>query len=155
KAAEAAKKAKAELGGGTPTKEQASLLADLAEARLEFEVRAAKLEAGLFTAQMQAQKALDDATEARLEAGKVKVSEHRDEEALAHVQAGTRAGGGTGAPALGVDLGPAFVQQLAIELKLTIDGKEVAVDGGRVRDLSIELHTWGFEAELEFMVSLE
>ncbi|HVY60734.1 MAG TPA: hypothetical protein VHF22_03735, partial [Planctomycetota bacterium] len=49
----------------------------------------------------------------------------------------------------------AFVEQLSIELTLTIDGTATTVHGGLVSELSIEHTTWGFSGELAFMISCE
>ncbi len=48
---------------------------------------------------------------------------------------------------------PDFEQFLDVVLKLTIDGAETAIPKGQVEQVHVELHPWGFDAEVVFWIT--
>ena len=48
-----------------------------------------------------------------------------------------------------------FTEGLKIELALTVDGTAHEIPGAQVKNLSIDLHGYGYEAELDFWVSCD
>ena len=48
-----------------------------------------------------------------------------------------------------------FKENLQVELNLTIVGKKISVSGGQIRNFSVELHNYGFTADVEFWISQE
>jgi len=48
-----------------------------------------------------------------------------------------------------------FRQDMSISLKITIDGTTTEVPGGSVSTMTLELETYGFKGEIEFMVTLD